>query len=708
MFGGGALGVLRRRAIGGVTCLLLTSVMLLAGPGVDKASAEPSLPLGFVDQHVAVISQPTALAFTPDGRILVTSKPGQLRVIKNDQLIGTPAIDLASKICSDLERGLVGVAVDPAFTSNHFIYLFYTFKKFGGCPVRASNTPVNRVSRFLLPDTNVINPLSETILIDNISNYGGLHTGGDLQFGRDGFLYVSTGDGGCDYSRNHLCGGGNQAARDRHQLVGKILRITRDGGIPPGNPFTGVFSARCNVTGSTIQGYTCRETFAWGLRNPFRMAFDPNALGTRFYVNDVGDSRWEEIDLGVAGADYGYNVREGHCSTGSYTNCGTPPAGMTNPIFDYPHTSGCTSITGGAFVPVDAGWPLSFSGVYLFADFVCGSIFRLDQSGSGYVMSPFVTGLGSSSFVHVAFGPAPGGKALYYLSFGGMYEASVRRILFASNGEPVASLTATPTAGAAPLVVGFDGSGSRDPNEDPLTYLWDFGDGETATTSTGSISHTYAVEGQFSASLRVQDPGGLVSDPAVISIAVGNNPPQPDITTPAEGATFAVGQTIALTGSATDAEDGPLPASQFSWTVVRHHADHIHPYFGPATGNGLTITAPAPEDALAATNSYLEVILTVTDSGGLSTTASRLIEPRKVALTFFTNPSGLKLVINGIYHTAPSTITSWENWGILVNAPSPQGTAVFRSWSDGGAQQHTIVTPAIDWKSYTAKYAKPL
>ena len=114
-----------------------------------------------------------------------------------------------------------------------------------------------------------------------------------------------------------------------------MLRVTTSGGIPPDNPFQGANSARCNATGRSPAGTICQETYAWGLRNPFRLAFDPNAAGTRFFINDVGQNTWEEIDDGKAGADYGWNVREGHCATNSTTDCGAPPAGMTNPIFDY-------------------------------------------------------------------------------------------------------------------------------------------------------------------------------------------------------------------------------------------------------------------------------------------------------------------------------------------------------------------------------------
>ena len=393
------------------------------------------------DALVTNIAGPTAIAFTPDGRLLITTQGGQLRVFQNGNLLGAPALDLSSLVCANGERGLLGVAVDPDFTNNRFIYLYYTFKKFSDCPIgQPTNAlnPVNRVARFILGSDNVVVPGSEIVLIDNIHSPNSNHNGGDLQFGKDGFLYISVGDGGADYAGDSGGGGQNDAARDRHVLLGKILRITRDGAIPPTNPFQGANSARCNTAGITIAGNWCREIFATGLRNPFRLAFDPNASVTRFFINDVGQDAWEEIDEGIPGADYGWNIREGPCVNGSTTNCGPQPAGLTNPVFAYQHTNDCsasavrgTSITGGAFVPRGV-WPPQFDGAYLFGEFVCGKIFQLSPNGSGgFTESEFVTGLGSGSAVTLIFGPHQNTQALYYTSFAS--GGQVRRISFVSN-----------------------------------------------------------------------------------------------------------------------------------------------------------------------------------------------------------------------------------------------------------------------------------
>jgi hypothetical protein len=284
------------RTLGTLRCLagLLLAILGVALPA-ELAHAQIQVPTGFDERLVVDVGlPPTALAFTPDGRMLIATQSGRLLIKMGEELLPTPAIDLSPRICSNSERGLLGVAVDPAFAENHYIYLYYTFNKHDTCGTRSARVPVNRVSRVVLGDDNLVDPDSEQILLDNIQSMGGNHNGGDLHFGPDGYLYVAVGDGGCDYLFNSGCAGANDAARDPHVLLGKILRITRDGGIPPTNPFQGEGTARCALTGRAEWGVACQETFASGLRNPFRFAFDLDATEPRLFINDVGQNDWEE------------------------------------------------------------------------------------------------------------------------------------------------------------------------------------------------------------------------------------------------------------------------------------------------------------------------------------------------------------------------------------------------------------------------------
>jgi glucose/arabinose dehydrogenase len=413
------------RALTPITLALLVgffACLLFARPAV-------TLPGDFEDKLVTDVALPTALAFTPDDRMLVTSKPGRLYVYKDGSK--TQALNIESQICATSERGLLGVAVDPNFANNGYIYLYYTYKKHGVCPDHEPanrRNPVNRVSRLVMSG-DTVDPASERVLIDNIPSPNGNHNAGDLHVGKDGYLYVSVGDGGCDYAEPERCQYENDASRDRHVLLGKVLRITPEGGIPPDNPFIGPNSRRCNVTGRTARGNNCRETFARGFRNPFRMAFDPDTslTTTRFLINDVGGQDLEEIDRGKAGADYGWNLCEGrkdNLERRGKVNCSKAP--LTPPIHAYSHGSGCRSITGGAFVPDDGSWPASYDDAYLFGDFVCNKIFELRRDRGGGLTRTLFTNVGDGGPIAMTFGPYGTGEALYYTTFANGGE--VRRI----------------------------------------------------------------------------------------------------------------------------------------------------------------------------------------------------------------------------------------------------------------------------------------
>ena len=397
--------------------------------------------------------RPMGLAFTPDGRMLIPLKTGKVRVYKNGQLLQTPVLNISSRMCSGRESGLLGIALDPDFgTAGHnYVYLFYTFRKTGVCPTDWNpanpNNPVNRVSRFIMSG-DTINPSSEEVLIDNIPSPTGNHNAGDLSFGKDGNLYVTVGDGQCDYAQNSGCQINNDASRDQNILLGKILRITRGGGIPTTNPYTGTDSARCNLTGRTDPGKKCQETFASGLRNPFRFAFDPDASGTRFFIGDVGNEAWDEIDKGKAGADYAWNLCEGNHDNPSRpgtVDCSAAP--YTPPIYEYSHDTGCSAIIGAAFVP-NGVWPAEYDNSYLYSDHVCNKIFELKpKSGGGFTQTEFASDLGQGGPVAMTFGPYGSGQALYYTTaFNG---GEVRRITRtgAVNRPPTAVVEANPTSG---------------------------------------------------------------------------------------------------------------------------------------------------------------------------------------------------------------------------------------------------------------------
>ena len=218
------------------------------------------------------------MAFAPDGRLFVCEQGGRLRVIKNGVLLATPFVTVSTD--SSGERGLLGIAFDPDFANNQFVYAYYT-----------ATTPTlhNRVSRFTA-NGDVAVPGSETIILDlnNLSSADN-HNGGAMHFGIDGKLYIAVGENANPPNAQTLS-----------NLLGKMLRINADGSIPTDNPF---FNTASGVN---------RAIWALGLRNPFTFTVQP---GTgRIFINDVGQDTSEEINDGIAGSNYGWPVTEGATS----------------------------------------------------------------------------------------------------------------------------------------------------------------------------------------------------------------------------------------------------------------------------------------------------------------------------------------------------------------------------------------------------------
>ena len=396
---------------------------------------------------------------------------------------------------------------------------------------------------------------------------------------------------------------------------------------------------------------------------------DPNSGTPSVRANDVGLNTWEEVNQLSPGGNFGWNVREGNCVRDSSTDCGPPPPGMTNPIHSYNHNTGCVSVTAGDFVP-DGLWPAAYDGDYLFGDLVCQKLWRLEPDGSGgHTATEFATGI--PWLIDGHFAPDGAGQSFYYISWVGFPDDVIRKIKYTGspNRTPDADITANPTSGddAADRQLRRHAGPSTPTPTDVLTYDWDFGDGSPHGTSA-TPTHTYTSPGTFTAKLTVDDGNGA-QDSATIQITVGNEPPDVAIDAPVASKKFSVGETLTLVGSAEDPESGTLPNSSLIWRVEKHHDTHFHPFLTETAGNNIPIEAPEPEELSAATNSYLEMILTATDPHGLSTTVKRNIYPYTVPITFGSNPSGLAVEVAGTSLTMPQTITSWKNWNLIVNAP---------------------------------------
>lgn len=363
---------IRRAALPVVASLCLWGAPALAA----------TLPAGFTETAVAPansLPSGTAMQFAPDGRLFVTLQTGQVRVIKNGALLPTPFASLS--VDSSGERGLLGIAFDPNFTANQYVYLYYTVPGAGG------GSPHNRVSRFTANGDAAVQGSELPILdLENLSATN--HNGGALAFGPDGKLYVAVGE--------NATGSNAQSVTNR---LGKLLRINSDGSIPTDNPtsFPGVNGAPTGVN---------RAIWALGLRNPYTFAFNPGGPAPTLLINDVGQSTWEEIDDGLAGANYGWPNSEG----GDPAN-----VNYVAPRYRYGHgssaTTGC-AITGGAFYnPAAQTFPADYLHDYFFADYCTGWIRRLDTATNTVVA--FATGAGSPVDLRVS-----NAGDLYYLSRG--------------------------------------------------------------------------------------------------------------------------------------------------------------------------------------------------------------------------------------------------------------------------------------------------
>lgn len=456
-----------------------------------------AVPAGFTDQQVVQgFYNPTSLAFTPDGRVLVTEQPGRLRVVKDNQLLTAPAVSLAVSFTG--ERGLLSVTIDPDFATNNYVYLYYT---------TSTGTIHNRVSRFTFSG-DTIAPATETVIFDLDPLTGGdIHNAGALHFGADGKLYVATGENGVPAQAQSL-----------NTTLGKILRINKDGSIPNDNPFYN------QTTGNN------RAIYAYGLRNPFTFAIQP---GTgRLFANDVGQERVEEVNDIVPGGNYGWPEQEGPGTNLSYKN----------PIASYLHSdNNGTCIAGGAFYnPIQVDFPAPYLGQYFFGDYTGGWIRQLDPS-TGFV-STFATNI--SSMIGLALGPD---GSLMYLSRGYEY----------SNTGILSKITYDPQSNEPPSIVKAPADTTVRPGEQaifsvvaqgslPITYQW-FRDNNPIAGATGpSVTINNAQPADSGAQIKVRITnqfGQITSTP--ITLSVQNTPvTKPTITQEPADQSAAVGQTV--------------------------------------------------------------------------------------------------------------------------------------------------------------------
>jgi glucose/arabinose dehydrogenase len=612
------------------------------------------------------------------------------------------------------------------------------------------------------------------------------HTIGDLRFGPDGALYVSAGEGAAfagslDYGqrggtlpdavnpiiKRNPCGdtdsnpdplapGGVGATTSAKYAEGGVLRsqgvrssrLRKPGGVYP--PYTlgfdGTILRLDPDTGLALPdnplvgvGPTDDDpVIAYGLRNPFRMAFRPGT--SELWVADVGWVTWEEINRIVSPTDstvenFGWPCYEGPAKQGPYDAANidlceslyAAPAQYTAPFYSYSHAAvpvgspACTlstvaGTTAGSSISAigfydTGGYPLQYDGALFFGDFNRHCL---------WVMYPGVNGLPDPSTVTAFISPggnpdaggpvdiqmSPGGE-IFYVSAS---DSTIRKVRYvAQNTAPTASFQATPASGPAPLDVQFDATASSDPDagDEIASYEWDLdGDGQFGDSTLVSPSWRYVNPGTFTVQLRVTDRRGSTGVAQVV-INAANSPPVPTITAPLGTLQWKVGDTIAFAGEALDAQNGPLPAAALRWQMNLHHCAsptdcHVHvvqEFVGVDHGS---ITAPDHEYP-----SFLELVLEATDSLGVKGSTLVQVHPQTVTMRVDSDPTGLQVALGSEVAAAP-----FERQVIIgslntVSAVTPQTLGgvnqLFFSWSDGGAQSHEITAPELP-TSYSALF----
>lgn len=436
--------------------------------GISTCSWAQTFPDGFSRQLVSgSITKPTGLAFAPDGRIFVTQQNGLLRIIKDGVLLTTPFLTLT--VDGAGERGLIGIAIDPDFAENQFIYLYYTVP---GTPAH------NRVSRFTAQGDLALAG-SETILLelDPLSS-NVVHNGGALAFGHDGKIYIGVGDNAKPTNAQNLT-----------TYNGKILRINRDGSIPTDNPFI-------------ASSNHAKRIWALGVRNPF--SFAVNRIDGTIYVNDVGANAWEEInDVTNGGQNFGWPDDHGVSANPDYVD----------PVYTYAHGSGDNlgcAITGGAFfAPLATNYPSKYYGKYLFQDYCEGWINGIDPEEEAPIPSVFARDIASTS---LCLTTGTDGN-LYYLS----REPAIYKIVYGNMSPPfvIQQPEDVEVLQETSAVFKVRSIGSL-----PLAYQWKK-DGMDIPGATESVFTIDIVDpddaGDYT--VRVTNAGGQVtSDVAVLSV----------------------------------------------------------------------------------------------------------------------------------------------------------------------------------------------
>ncbi len=742
-----------RRSVAVVTALTLAATLLaaVAWPG----SAAAALPANFQEKVVlSGLTMPTNVEFSPDGRVFVAEKSGLIKEF--DSLTDTtPTIyaDLRPQVFNNWDRGLLGLALHPNFPADPRVYVMYTYNGLLGgtfpkwpspdgsndqCPdppgpnnagcvvagrisVLSQATPASGA----LASRAAAGPTSERVLLEDWCQQFPSHSVGTLAFGKDGMLYAGGGDGAsfqyADYGqKDNACGdpdkpagtpltaptaeGGALRAQDRRTPADPT---TLDGTIVRLDPETGKAAAGNPTTSGDDNA---KRIVAYGLRNPYRFTVRP---GTNdIWLGDVGYTTWEEISrvpnptgevrnfgwpcYESAGRTPGYDAANVNICENLYA-AGT--AAHILPRYAYKHSdkivageacgTGSSSISGMSFY-AGTTYPAQYRGALFFTDYARKCVWAMKPGTDGLPDKTKIETFATASGSIVELQAGPNGDVFAVDIAGGRV---VRYVYNGVNNPPVAAIKSDVTSGPVPLTVTFDGTTSSDADGNvPLTYAWDLdGDGAYDDSTAAAPTYTYETKGRYAVGLQVTDTRGATDTVSTV-ITAGSTPPVARITAPTADTTWKVGDRIAFSGGATDAEDGELTGTALNWQIIMHHCPsncHTHTITGQ---NGATGDFVAPDHEHP---SWIELKLTATDADGLSDTKSVELHPKTSTVTLASNPPGVQLTLGETTKAAPFTSTVITGSTVSVSAPTAtqwlnNGAYEFAGWSDGGASAHNI------------------
>ncbi|MEO3859371.1 ThuA domain-containing protein [Acrocarpospora sp. B8E8] len=597
--------------------------MLLGGiktaAGVEKADCSASQSGSFekvtLDDNT---SNPMMTDIAKDGRVFYIDRLGDVKIIKTT---GATVTAGHLNVFTANESGLLGLALDPDFDTNNWLYLFYS----------PNNANVDRLSRFTV-NGDTLDFSSEKVVLNVPVQRAECchHGGGMLMDPKTGDLWLATGDNTNPFASDGYTPIDEQSGRsawdaqrtagNTNELSGKLLRITpQDDGtytVPAGNLF------------APGTDKTKPEIYAMGFRNPFRMGLDPKTghVMVADYGPDAGSASATrgprgtvEWNLVSQPGNYGWPYCVGNNTpyidfdfqtraSGSAFNCAAPVnnspnnTGLTNPppmkaasIWytgsvdqnNFPELNGGAPMGGPVYrfdpeLNSPVKWPAYWDGKAVFGEWNTNKMFsfQLNEAGTSQIKINQI--LRSMSFkrpMDIKFGPD---GALYLIEWGSGFggdnaDSGIYRIEYTKGTRPpVARASADKTDGPAPLTVQFSSQGSSDPDGGQLTYAWDFDGNGTTDSTEANPSHTYTQAGQYSAVLTVTNPGGLHGT-ANVPITVGNTRPTVSIELPPNGGFFEFGDQVKYKITVTDAEDGAIDCEDVQIQAYLGHDSHGHP-----------------------------------------------------------------------------------------------------------------------------------